>query len=586
MDISIAEATAFLSSWFVRDAFFVFAVSEGIDMHFRDMPYTRVIYEEVEKRYQELFARVKDASCEEDCRAVLEEHSRLQDDMTSISLCAVHHDMDMNDAFYAAEQNYYDEIGPKIYDLENEFGRLLTESSCSGSFEKLMGEFAFSIIRIGLDGYDSRLISLEQEENSLTGQYSRLTANGKAEYNGQMVSRSSLTAESESPDREVRHRVSDALARSWETQREELELLFDRLVQNRDAQARMLGFENYVPLGYLRMSRIGYTPDDVRCFRDQVKQYIVPIAAKLHRQRRTRLGLDHMYGFDSSVFFPEGNPVPLGDDRFCLEMTREMFARLSPETEEFINFLLENGLYDVEAREGKFTGAYCAQFDAYRCPFILADFDGTSENAYVMSHEGGHAFYFYLKRGEKIRERGCYTSEMAETHAMSMEFFLAPYMELFFGDRADDYRKMHLENAVMRIVYQCEQDEFQEIIYRNPKLTPKERNKVWEKLEKEYFPFREYTEEEKQRIGSRWQKIPHTYLWPFYAIDYGLAQVCALEYAQWMQEDFNAAWKSYLTFCESSGNMNFAEAVKTAGLGSPFEEGCLEKLMIWLDQQL
>ncbi|MGN0293870.1 MAG: M3 family oligoendopeptidase [Lachnospiraceae bacterium] len=555
-------------------------------MHFRDMPYARVVYEEVEKQYQALFQKLKEVSCEEDCRLILKEHSRLQDDMTSISLCMVHHDMDLNDAFYAEEQNYYDEIGPKITDLENEFGRLLTVSPYSTCFEKLMGSFSFSIIRIGLEGYDSCLISLEQEENALTGQYSRLTANGKADYNGRMVSRSSLTAEAESPDREVRRSVSEALARSWEAQHEELESIFDRLVQNRDAQARMLGFENYVSLGYLRMSRIGYTPDDVRCFREQVKKYIVPVGAKLYDQRRKRIGLEHMYGYDSSVFFQKGNPVPLGDTRFCLEMTREMFTRLSPETEEFIHFLLDNGLYDVEAREGKFTGAYCAQFDAYRCPFILADFDGTSENAYVMSHEGGHAFYFYLKRNEEIRERGCYTSEMAETHAMSMEFFLAPYMELFFGDRADDYRKMHLENAVMRIIYQCQQDEFQEIIYRNPELTPMQRNEVWEKLESEYFPFREYTEEERRRIGRRWQRIPHTYLWPFYAIDYGLAQVCALEYCQWMNEDFDAAWKSYLTFCEKSGNMNFPEAVKAAGLGSPFEEGSLEKLMIWLDKQL
>lgn len=510
-------------------------------MHFHDMPYARVSYEKIAEQYQRLFQKLQTVFNEQDCRQILKDHTELLDAMTSISLCSVRHDMNMNDPFYAEEQRYYDEIGPMLTELENQYGRLLIESPFYSSFEQQMGSFAFSLIKGGLDGYDSRLIPLEQEENTLTSEYNQLTANAKAEYNGDLVSRSSLSALAESPDREVRRKVSEALARSWRSQQENLESIFDRLVKNRDAQARLLGFRDYVSLGYLRMNRIGYTPEEVNIFREQVKKYIVPIAAEINEQRKVRLHLDHLYTYDSSVYFTDGNPVPLGYNSFCLEMTREMYTRLSPETAEFISFLMDHGLYDVEARNGKFTGAYCAQFDSFRSPFILASFDGTSENAYVMSHEGGHAFYFYLKRSEEIRERGCYTSDMAETHAMSMEMFLRPYMDLFFGDRADDYRTMHLENAVWRIIYQCQQDEFQEIIYRHPKLTPQQRNEVWKKLEKDYFPFREYTEDESQRIGSRWQKIPHIYLWPFYAIDYALAQVCALEYCQWMNEDFEKA---------------------------------------------
>ena len=111
-------------------------------------------------------------------------------------------------------------------------------------------------------------------------------------------------------------------------------------------------------------------------------------------------------------------------------MTRRMFGSISPETKEYIDFLLDSGLYDVTMRDGKQSGGYCTQLEAYRAPFIFANFDGTSENAYIMSHEGGHGFYFYLKRHEEIRARGWYTPEMAETHAMAMEFFAAPHMEL------------------------------------------------------------------------------------------------------------------------------------------------------------
>lgn len=555
-------------------------------MHFNDMPYRRVTFEEVEARYQALFDKIRSVTCEEDCLAVMREHYRLLADMTPMNLCYVRHDMDLNEAFYAGEQSYYDQIGPKITDLSNQLDRLWLSSPFSAGFEKLMGSFAFRLMRDEQDAYDSRLIPLEQEENGLSGRYSLLTANAKVEYEGALVSRSSLALEQQSPDRETRRKACEAVAKSWQAQSGELEELFDGLVHNRDRQAKLLGHADYVKLGYLRMNRIGYNSEDVRRFREQVKISLVPVAAAIHEQRKKRLGLEHLYSFDSPLNFPNGNPVPLGGTEFCLESTRKMFRRLSPETAEFVDFLMDNGLYDVELREGKRGGGYCMDLPAYRSPFIFANFDGTSENAYIMSHEGGHAFFSYLKRGEEIRERCCYTSEMAETHAMAMEFFVAPYMELFFGDRAEDYRRMHLEGAVNRILYQCQQDEFQQLVYEQPELTGEQRNTLWERLERAYFPFREYTEEEERRIGCRWQRIPHLYHWPFYAIDYGLAQVCALEYARWMDEDKDSAWQSYLRFCRASGNMNFPEALRAAGLESPFEEGSLNNLMDWLRSRL
>ncbi|MGN1026284.1 MAG: M3 family oligoendopeptidase [Faecousia sp.] len=555
-------------------------------MHFHDMPYTRITYEAVEADYQALFRQLQAVSGRDDCLAVLESHYRLADKMTPMDLCYVRHGMDVNDPFYAGEQQYYDEIGPKISALENRFNRLLVESPFASCFESILGSFAFSLIRSGLEGYDTGLIPLQQEENALLSEYNRLVSNAKADYNGSQVSRGSLARDQQSADREVRRAAYHAAASSWEAQRDQLEDLYDRLVKNRDCQAKQMGYPSFVELSYLRMNRIGYTPEDVKRFREQVKACLVPFAAALTERRRKRLGLDHLYPYDSGVFFPEGNPMPLGDDGFCLEMTRRMFGSLSPETKEYIDFLLDNGLYDVAMRDGKQSGGYCTQFEAYRAPFIFANFDGTSENAYIMTHEGGHGFYFYRKRIEKIRERGWYTSEMAETHAMAMEFFTAPYMELFFGERAEDYRAMHLEQAISRILYQCQQDEFQQIIYEQPLLTPQQRNAVWVELEQAYFPFREYTAEERSRIGSRWQRIPHVFLWPFYAIDYALAQVCALQYYRWMQEDPEAAWRSYLAFCDASGNRNFPESIRSAGLENPFESGSLKDLMNWLQTRL
>lgn len=554
-------------------------------MRFSDMPYRRVTYEELEADYAALMEALAAVSCEEDCLAVLGQNYRIGEKMTPMELCYVRHGMDVNDPFYAGEQRYYDEIGPRLGELGNRFSRGLLESPFADCFEKLMGSFAFDLIRSGLSGFDGRLIPLAQEENAIVSRYHALVSNAKATYNGSQVSRSSLSAELQSPDRETRRRAYEAVAASWEAQRAELEEIFDSLVKNRDAQAKLLGYPSFVELSYVRMNRIGYGPEDVRRFREQVKELLVPLAASLNDRRRKQLGLDRLYPWDG-ISFQEGNPVPLGDEAFCLDMTRKMFHAISPETGEYIDFLLDNGLLDVTMRSGKQSGGYCAQFEAYRAPFIFANFDGTSENAYIMSHEGGHGFYFYRKRTEEIRERGTYTSEMAETHAMAMEFFCNPHMELIFGDRAEDYRRMHLEAAVTRVLYQCQQDEFQELLYRNPGLTPGERNRAWVKLEGDYFPFRDYPQEERDRVGYRWQRIPHVFLWPFYAIDYGLAQVCALQYGRWLELDPAGAWSSYLSFCDASGNHNFPESIRQAGLDSPFDEQGLQGLVAWLQTRL
>lgn len=316
--------------------------------------------------------------------------------------------------------------------------------------------------------------------------------------------------------------------------------------------------------------------------REQVKQYVVPLWEQLEEQRRERLGLSHLYSYDSGIWFLNGNPQPLGNAKDCLEATREMYTRLSPETAQFITFLLDNGLYDVEIRDGKRGGGYMTFFEKYHAPFIFANFDGTTENAYIMCHEGGHAFQGYLKKDEAIREQCGLTSEAAETHAMAMECFTYPYMELFFGERAQDYRLMQLADSVRLIVSECLQDEFQQRIYEQPDMSARQRNALWAGLEKEYFPGKDHTGNENLLQGCGWQRIPHMFQWPFYAIDYALAQVCALEYYHWAGEDRKAAWQSYLMFCRKTGTESFPRLVADAGLKDPFAEETIQELAQWL----
>lgn len=151
-------------------------------MHFSDMPYQRITCEEIEADYQAILQALQEVRCEADCLGVLRQHNRLCDKMTPMDLCYVRHGMDVNDPFYAGEQAYYDEIGPKLSALQQRFHKLLTESPFAAFFEKTLGSFAFSILRASLESEDGRLIPLEQKENILLHRYTHLTANAKADY--------------------------------------------------------------------------------------------------------------------------------------------------------------------------------------------------------------------------------------------------------------------------------------------------------------------------------------------------------------------------------------------------------------------
>ena len=206
-------------------------------MRFDEMPYHRVTYEEAEAAYQALFQSLQAVSCEADCLAVLKEHDRLTEMLPPIDLCYVRHGMNVNDPFYAGKQAYYDEIGPRLGELQNRFYKLMEESPFSAFFEKTVGAFAFRLILSGLKGYDSSIIPLQQEENALLSRYNQLVSNARADYRGERVSRSSLTRDQQSADREVRKEAYHAAIASWEEQRGELEEIYDSLVKNRARQA-------------------------------------------------------------------------------------------------------------------------------------------------------------------------------------------------------------------------------------------------------------------------------------------------------------------------------------------------------------
>lgn len=549
-------------------------------MKFSEMPYTRVDLEETKKAFEELTNRVKGAASGEELYLVHKDYYKLSDEVrTEIELATIRYSIDTTDEFYVKENEYNDNLRPVLEDCINTYNRALYDSPYRSYMEEKIGKVAFKNMEIGFKAFDSKLVPLMQEENALISRYDKLIASAKIPFEGEIYNLSLMRKFQTSQDREVRKNAWTAVSEYFQTVADELDEIYDLLVKNRTAQAKMMGYESFTELGYYRMGRNCYDQAMVENFRRQIKESFVPFVTKIHERRRERLGLDKLKYYDVGMYFTNGNPAPLGTPEEILKAGQEMYRELSPETAEFFDFMMENELFDVLGRKTKQQGGYMTFIPKYKSPFIFANFNGTEGDINVITHECGHAFQGYLMRNAEIPEHCDIGMETAETHSMSMEYFTEAWMEKFFGDRADDYRMMHLEDACVFIPYGCMVDEFQHIVYNNPELTPAQRNQEWKKLEEAYRPLLDFDGDPYYGKGAFWQKQLHIYVCPFYYIDYVIASINAMQFKVRMDEDYQSAWADYLKFCKLSASDFFTNMVKEVGLRSPFEDGCIEELV-------
>jgi len=544
------------------------------------MPYERIGLEEMKKGFADLTKRLSEAKSGEEQFVVHKEYYAFSNHiLTEMMLAAIRHSIDTTDPYYEAENDYYDEFRPEYVNCDNAYRKVLYESPYREYLEGKIGKVAFKNIEIALKAFDEKIIPLMQEENALSSRYDKLIATAEIPFEGEVYNLSLMRKFMTAQDRETRKRAWKAVSDYFLSVTGEIDEIFDKMVKNRTAQAQALGYKDYVELGYYRMNRNSYDRAMVENFRSQVKDAFVPFVSEIHELRRKQIGVDALKYYDNDIYFPDGNPAPTGTPQEILEKGRQLYHELSPETGEFFDFMMDGELFDVLGRKTKQAGGYMEYLPDFKAPFIFANFNGTSGDVDVITHECGHAFQGYLTRDDEIREHNDLTMETAEIHSMSMEYFAYGWMKEFFGDRAEDYLKMHMEDSTIFVPYGCMVDEFQHIVYSKPELTPAQRKEVWKELEKTYRPHLDYDGDPFFAEGGYWQRQGHIFHAPFYYIDYVLASICAMQFKVQMDEDFADAWQRYLKLCRLSVKDFYVPELEAVGLKSPFADGCIVDLV-------
>ncbi|MGD7043484.1 M3 family oligoendopeptidase [Jeotgalibacillus proteolyticus] len=547
---------------------------------FDQYEYKRPELEEEKVRFQQLLNSFEHAgSVEEQTEAITQINKFRNKLSTQFNLAYIRASIDTNDEFYQNERDFFDEVEPQLTELTNLFYRALVDSPYKEELEKKWGSQLFDLADFSMKAFSPEVISLLQKENKLTSQYSKLVASAEVEFNGEKLTLAQLYPYAESTDRETRKKATFANYDFYKEHEDKFDDLYDQLVKVRHEIAVKLGYKNFTELGYIRMLRIDYDAEMVKNFRNQVRDFIVPLATKLRKRQAKRIGVEKLMFWDEPLSFLSGNAVPKGSPDWIIENGQKMYQELSPETDEFFTYMISRKLMDLEAKKGKEAGGYCTFIEDYQSPFIFSNFNGTSGDIDVLTHEAGHAFQVYSSRHIDIPEYLWPTHESAEIHSMSMEFFTWPWMERFFEDQTEKYKFSHLSSSLLFLPYGVAVDEFQHAIYENPEMTPAERKAAWRKIEKIYLPHREYGGHSYLEAGGVWQRQGHIYESPFYYIDYTLAQICAFQFWKRSREDFNEAWKDYLHLCQLGGSKSFTALVKEANLLSPFEDGCVESVI-------
>lgn len=547
-------------------------------MNFKDYKYARPDIREYQGKIDDFLEYFNEADSANLQIEIIKQINKERNHISTLAtLASIRHSINTKDEFYDKENDFWDEASPLIAEVDNKFQKAVMSSLFIDQLKEEFDEQWFTLMDLSIKAFDPNTIEELQEENRLASEYDKLIASAQIEFEGKKYTLSQLTPFTLDKDRERRKSATDARFGFFKENQKKFDEIYDKLVKVRDKIAKKMGYKNFVELGYMRMGRSDYNAEDVANYRKQVLKSLVPEAQKLFEEQRERLGLDKLYYYDEKVEFLSGNPTPKGNPDELVQAAKKMYKKISPETNKFFNFMVDNELMDLLSKDGKQAGGYCTFLPDYNSPFIFANFNGTSHDVDVLTHEAGHAFQSYMSKDIENPDLTWTTLEAAEIHSMSMEFFAHPYMKDFFKADTEKYYYTHIGDAFKFIPYGVLVDHFQHFVYENPEATPSERNAKWRELEELYLPQKDNADNDLLEEGTWWYQQGHIFQVPFYYIDYTIAQICALQFYARSLDNYQEAWNDYLALCKVGGTKSFLGLLEVCHLQSPFIDGAIKK---------
>jgi oligoendopeptidase F len=341
------------------------------------------------------------------------------------------------------------------------------------------------------------------------------------------------------------------------------------------------GFSDYRAYMFRHKERFDYGPAECEAFHSTVEKFVVPVARSIQENRKKHLGLDILRPWDLSCDIDGLPPLkPFQDAAELTEKVRQILASVDPIFGEHFSEMRRLGLLDLDSRKGKAPGGYQTTFHEARLPFIFMNSVGVDGDVRTLLHEGGHAMHSWLSRDVAFAPYRSTPIEFAEVASMSMELLGDPFLDVFYNDPNEAKRSIrsHLENVILLLPWIANVDAFQHWLYLNPNHTREERKAYWLTLRKRFGGIEDWSGLEEAQAYS-WHKQLHIFEIPFYYIEYGIAQLGALQV--WRNATRNraegvAAYKNGLS---KGSTLDLPGLFEAAGIQFDFSEATLKPLM-------
>jgi len=428
-------------------------------------------------------------------------------------------------------------------------------------------------------------VALETGEAKLCQQYQKLVGSLTVNFGGEEKTLVQMGRYLEEPDRELRQEAWELVAKRRLQETEKFEEIFDRLIELRGRIARNAGFNNYRDYAFRRLGRFDYTPVDCAHFHDAVAREIMPVVRELQAERRHQLGVDklhpgHLRPWDLAVD-PQNRPPlkPFAEVGEMVSRTQKIFDRLDGGLAGGFQQMQELHLLDLDNRKGKAPGGYQQNLSESRLPFIFMNAIGQQRDVETILHEAGHAFHALAANDEDLYAYRSAPIEFCEVASMSMELLGNEFLEEFYPvAEANRARRTHLEGIIGFFPWMATVDAFQHWVYTNPGHSRTERAAAWLELMDRFGGDVNWVGYESAR-AHLWHRQLHIFLHPFYYVEYGIAQLGALQVWANSKRDKAKALADYKKSLALGGSRPLPELFSAAGCPLRFDAATIRPLI-------
>jgi len=493
-------------------------------------------------------------------------------------------DEDIKNAFLAFIEN----VEPELKKVTFELNKKVVEAECSSELDADKFGVMLRDWKADVAIFRDENVPLQTEDTKLGQEYSELCGAMMVDFDGEEKTMPQMGVYQQDQDRHVREMAWQGTADRRLLDRDAIDGIFDKMVENRNQTALNAGFANYMEYMFAVKHRFDYTPSDCVAFHDAIEQKCMPIVRKLAEDRKAALGVDTLRPWDIAVD-PHGLAAlkPFDSAGDLIEKTSNLFHRMGEGLGDMFDTMRDGGYsLDLDSRKGKAPGGYQASRDRKRMPFIFMNAAGLPRDLDTMVHEAGHAFHYMLCRHDDLVWNRSAPLEFAEVASMSMESMAYPFLDEFYNkDECKRAIRKHLEGVVSTLPWVATIDAFQHWIYLNPEHSREERTAKWLELGKRFGGSVDWSGLESQQEAV-WHRQLHPFEVPFYYVEYGIAQLGALQMWLHYRKDPKSAIAAYKKGLTLGASRPLPELFEEAGLRFDFSLEMVGELMEAVQEEL